>query len=758
MKTKLKNRKKLLNKCDWISNAGTKAVLLFFMILFPITSSLSACAMSALISVQEHTLADFAPSGQAMNYWEYNDPWDYFGFLMAYSTSATNNDGYGVAAYRDGDPYVSTENIWFKRVINSEDLGNTYYTGKYLDPDYQNSSWDYDILDLAMNAIKTEVDSAAIVLCHARNATGVSLGNHPFWFQHNGKTYTFIHNGNSLSAKYYMINQINQMNPGTNWFQLNPSNYFNNPDATQWVDSEVLFRYIMCKIIASQDNTLDGLNNALRGISKYIDNVSRGVFNFIMSDGSNLYAFRSTPQTGTSSQFKLGYRCIPDQFYAIRTKAPSAGDTELRLQEMVVFSRDQSPKHYPNFVHGYYVATHEFHKTYVEELSLPLTVTLHSASVDTLNITDIYWKSQPNPTYFSHTFDQLNEPGLPGESRSIEVHFAPLTEGVFTDTLCVASNASYHPLLLIPFSGRGYMLHASFGYEPIAEDGQFRVNFTDTSMEDIVVWNWEFGDGSTSSDQNPSHVFAAEGTYTVELSVSDGVHYATVSQDIEVSGHAMLACADTLVYDFGIEYLGHTSETVTLTLRNSGTDTLYFNDIRWQIGGMYFQFSFNNPAALILPGETSNIDLWFQPNQVGVFSDSLIIETNAENLPSLVIGVTGRGGYMPPKAPDNVTITMDGESAIISWDAVVQNIDGSPTIPDGYAVYCTTSSSEKFTFLGFTEDMSYTHSCTALTQSVMFYRVFAYKNYDSTGCSIPAAEIRAYHSASRSPAEKDNLQ
>ncbi|MCB5266111.1 MAG: choice-of-anchor D domain-containing protein [Candidatus Cloacimonetes bacterium] len=756
MKTELKKRNKLLNNCGWINNARMKVSLLIFIILFSVISSLSACAMSALISVQGHTLADFAQNGLAMNYREYNDPWDYFGFLMANSTATINNDGYGVAAYRDGDPDLLPDSIWFKRVISSGDLGQTYYTGKYLDPDYQNSGWDNDILDLAMNAIKTDANSVAIALCHSRKATGVSLGNHPFWFQHNGKTYTFMHNGHCSSAESYMINRINHMNSGINWFVQNPSNYFNNPDPTQWVDSELLFRYIMCHIIASQDNVLDGLNNALREISTYIDDVSHGVFNFIMSDGSNLYAFRSTPLTGAGSPYKLGYRGFPDQFYAIRTKTPSAGDTELRLQEMVVFSRDQSPKHYPNFVHGYYVATHEFHKTYVEELSLPLTVTLHSTSTDTLNITDIYWKSQPNLTCFSHTFDQLNEPVLPGESRSIEVRFAPLTEGVFTDTLCVASNTNYHPLLQIPFSGRGYMLHASFGYEPIAEDVQLRVNFSDTSKEGIIAWNWDFGDGSTSQDRNPSHVFAAEGTYAIELSVSDGIHYDTVSQDVQVSAHAMLACADTLVYDFGIEYIGHTSEAVTLTLRNSGADTLYFNDIGWQIGDMCFQFSFNNPAALILPGETTNIDLWFQPNQVGVFSDSLIIETNAENLPLLIIGVTGRGGYIPPKEPGNVTITMDGESAIISWDAVIQNIDGQPIAPDGYGVFCSTSSSGEFTFLGFTEELLYTHTGAALNQSVMFYRVIAYKIYDSTGCSIPNFRDSGYLSESRSPAEKDN--
>jgi PKD repeat protein len=35
-------------------------------------------------------------------------------------------------------------------------------------------------------------------------------------------------------------------------------------------------------------------------------------------------------------------------------------------------------------------------------------------------------------------------------------------------------------------------------------------------------WYWEFGDTTTSTEQNPTHTYAATGTYTVTLSVTDG--------------------------------------------------------------------------------------------------------------------------------------------------------------------------------------------------------------------------------------------
>jgi PKD repeat protein/sporulation protein YlmC with PRC-barrel domain len=47
------------------------------------------------------------------------------------------------------------------------------------------------------------------------------------------------------------------------------------------------------------------------------------------------------------------------------------------------------------------------------------------------------------------------------------------------------------------------------------------VQFTDYSAGAIGSWLWEFGDGETSDVRNPSHSYAAEGRYTVSLTVSN---------------------------------------------------------------------------------------------------------------------------------------------------------------------------------------------------------------------------------------------
>jgi subtilisin family serine protease len=50
------------------------------------------------------------------------------------------------------------------------------------------------------------------------------------------------------------------------------------------------------------------------------------------------------------------------------------------------------------------------------------------------------------------------------------------------------------------------------------------VDFTDTSTDSdgtCMEWSWDFGDGNTSATQSPEHTYAASGTYTVELTVTD---------------------------------------------------------------------------------------------------------------------------------------------------------------------------------------------------------------------------------------------
>lgn len=49
------------------------------------------------------------------------------------------------------------------------------------------------------------------------------------------------------------------------------------------------------------------------------------------------------------------------------------------------------------------------------------------------------------------------------------------------------------------------------------------VQFQDLSQGNTILWNWDFGDGSTSTRQNPTHQFQEKGTYTVILTTIDDI-------------------------------------------------------------------------------------------------------------------------------------------------------------------------------------------------------------------------------------------
>jgi PKD repeat protein len=65
---------------------------------------------------------------------------------------------------------------------------------------------------------------------------------------------------------------------------------------------------------------------------------------------------------------------------------------------------------------------------------------------------------------------------------------------------------------------------AEFSATPVTGNEPFTTTFGDlsSSQDGIISWLWNFGDGTTSTERNPTHCYAHDGTYTVTLTVTDG--------------------------------------------------------------------------------------------------------------------------------------------------------------------------------------------------------------------------------------------
>ncbi len=85
---------------------------------------------------------------------------------------------------------------------------------------------------------------------------------------------------------------------------------------------------------------------------------------------------------------------------------------------------------------------------------------------------------------------------------------------------------------------------ADFSYSPIAPVTGQVVSFSDASTGEPTSWMWDFGDGSTSSQQNPNHIFEAAETYTVILQASNSSGSDTTWIGFDVSQGTTITAPD----------------------------------------------------------------------------------------------------------------------------------------------------------------------------------------------------------------------
>jgi hypothetical protein len=69
---------------------------------------------------------------------------------------------------------------------------------------------------------------------------------------------------------------------------------------------------------------------------------------------------------------------------------------------------------------------------------------------------------------------------------------------------------------------------SAFSASPLSGVSPLSVQFTDATTGSPVIWAWNFGDGETSSEQSPLHVYTNEGTYTVTLQAFNSIQGSDV--------------------------------------------------------------------------------------------------------------------------------------------------------------------------------------------------------------------------------------
>lgn len=83
---------------------------------------------------------------------------------------------------------------------------------------------------------------------------------------------------------------------------------------------------------------------------------------------------------------------------------------------------------------------------------------------------------------------------------------------------------------------------------------KFDITAADEDEDDTLTFSWDFGDGETSDEEDPEHIYAANGSYDVTVTVSDGTDEATATATVIVGNQAPTALfmyvADNLTVSF----------------------------------------------------------------------------------------------------------------------------------------------------------------------------------------------------------------
>ena len=127
---------------------------------------------------------------------------------------------------------------------------------------------------------------------------------------------------------------------------------------------------------------------------------------------------------------------------------------------------------------------------------------------DQVGVLSYFWQfddgttsNDPDPT---HTF--------PDEG----IYSVELT--VLTEDSCLVTASAVIVIGDSPVDTFFYGCQAMFFVSDVGADS-LTLSFEDLSFGSPVEWYWEFGDGETSEDQNPTHTYEESGVYLVELSI-----------------------------------------------------------------------------------------------------------------------------------------------------------------------------------------------------------------------------------------------
>lgn len=201
---------------------------------------------------------------------------------------------------------------------------------------------------------------------------------------------------------------------------------------------------------------------------------------------------------------------------------------------------------------------------------------------------------------------------------------------------------------------------------------QLNVDAAKTNGNDIISYDWDFGDGTTGSGPTAQHVYAVAGPYTVKLTVTDasGLTNTTARQVIlgAVSANGLLA-----LYNFTegsgsvVRDISGSDQPLDLTITNPAA-------VSWnKLQGL----TLNGETALLSNGPASNLTAALKATNAVTIEAWLAPANNEQAGPARIVTLSGS------EAERNVTLAQESSEYVARLRTTSTDLNGLPNIGSG---------------------------------------------------------------------------
>ena len=265
----------------------------------------------------------------------------------------------------------------------------------------------------------------------------------------------------------------------------------------------------------------------------------------------------------------------------------------------------------------------------------------------TVNFTD---NSTDSPTSWAWDFGDGNTSTAQNPSNTFT------TPGTYTVSLVATNATGSSTAYTITITVNAIAPIAQFAADNYGGDAPLLVNFEDQSLNTPTSWLWDFGDGNTSTNPNPSNVYQTPGTYSVTLTVTNAIGTSTSSVTTITVNSATAQCIAQFTTDA-------TSGDAPLTVSFDDTSTENPTTWSWEVDGVVV---------------STDQNLYYTFDSAGTYQVTLTVDNGNGSITSSTTTITVNASTIAPVADFTADVN-SGEASL-----TVQFTDASTNNPTSW--------------------------------------------------------------------------